>query len=223
MLQLNVIVLGKKNNFSSYLKKLNEVFDTIKISEHISTENIDTGDAPLPHLIFFEEQESMVMDFIYAQESDSNRKNTPVILATTITDEIFIKSALSTGIIDLIQLPLNPSIFVLKLSKLLQIKSNKTAAHNKHFGIIPILNKDNLSVTYKGKTNALTLKEFRLLELLTNRVNSVVTREEITKLVWPGKKEEDSRIIDTYIRKLRSKLGQRIITTIIGKGYIIKA
>lgn len=72
----------------------------------------------------------------------------------------------------------------------------------------------------------LTIKEYELLEFLMRNKNTPITREEITKKVWKQNYQNDSNIIDVYIKRLRSKIGpssdnQNLIKSIRGMGYVI--
>ncbi|HVD96916.1 MAG TPA: response regulator transcription factor [Cytophagaceae bacterium] len=72
----------------------------------------------------------------------------------------------------------------------------------------------------------MTSKEFSLLEFLLINKERIVTRAEIAEHVWDGN-VKNTNVIDVYINFLRKKLeqesGQRLIHTIVGMGYILRA
>ena len=75
-----------------------------------------------------------------------------------------------------------------------------------------------------GKSIELTSTEFSLLQLLINRCNDVVTREQILNEVWGYETYPDSRIVDNHILNLRQKLEVNPhkpdhILTVHGLGY----
>jgi len=77
-----------------------------------------------------------------------------------------------------------------------------------------------------NKIIELTIKEYELLEFLMRNKNTPITREEITQKVWKQNYQNDSNIIDVYIKRLRSKIGpssdkQNLIKSIRGMGYVI--
>lgn len=85
-----------------------------------------------------------------------------------------------------------------------------------------VVNKDTYVVFYKKEEILLPRKEFELLYLLTSRPDKVFTREEIFKHIWGkelSKNPKEGRTIDVHIRKLRSKISEKIILTIKGIGY----
>ncbi len=75
------------------------------------------------------------------------------------------------------------------------------------------------SVYRSGERMALTAKEFALLEVLASNPGRVYTREELIERVWDGRFDAESNVVDTYVRNLRRKLGDRVIQTMRGVGY----
>lgn len=73
----------------------------------------------------------------------------------------------------------------------------------------------------------LTIKEFNLLEFLMRHAGTVVTRAMIAERVWEHSFESFTNIIDVYINYLRKKVdngnGQKMILTVRGQGYMLKA
>jgi two-component system phosphate regulon response regulator PhoB len=69
----------------------------------------------------------------------------------------------------------------------------------------------------------LTATEFKLLKLLMERKGRVQTRENLLVNVWNYDTDTETRTIDTHIRRLREKLGERadLIETVRGVGYRI--
>ena len=75
-----------------------------------------------------------------------------------------------------------------------------------------------------GKQIALTAKEFRILETLSNRPLKIFTRDELLNIVWGYDYLGDSRSVDMTIMRLRKKLEEdaenpRYVKTIYGFGY----
>ena len=72
-----------------------------------------------------------------------------------------------------------------------------------------------------GEAVALPNKEYLLMELFLNNKNQLFTRSQILNKVWGYDYYGDGRAVDTYIKKLRKKLGvhSHRIQTIIKAGY----
>ncbi|WP_438495234.1 response regulator transcription factor [Paenibacillus sp. IHBB 3054] len=75
-----------------------------------------------------------------------------------------------------------------------------------------------------GAEIELTPKEYDLLWLLIRNKGIVISRDTILMRIWGIEFEGDSRVVDSHIKKLRSKLGyeSRYIRTVIGTGYIFE-
>ncbi len=78
-----------------------------------------------------------------------------------------------------------------------------------------------------GKELDLSAKEFSLLEYLVRNKGKIVTRTMIAEHVWDINFDTGTNVIDVYInylrRKLEKKPSNKIIQTVRGKGYILKA
>ncbi len=72
-----------------------------------------------------------------------------------------------------------------------------------------------------GEPVALPNKEYLLMELFLNNKNQLFTRSQILNKVWGYDYYGDGRAVDTYIKKLRKKLGvhSHRIQTIMKAGY----
>ena len=78
-----------------------------------------------------------------------------------------------------------------------------------------------------GKEIQLSAKESALLEFLLRKAGTVVTRTMIAEHVWDINFDTDTNVIDVYINYLRKKIDagvkKKLIHTVRGKGYILKA
>ena len=76
-------------------------------------------------------------------------------------------------------------------------------------------------VTIEGRNIDLSYKEFELLAYFMENNGIALSREKILTSVWNYDYFGDARTIDTHVKKLRSKLGEKgnLIATIWGLGY----
>lgn len=89
------------------------------------------------------------------------------------------------------------------------------------------INLDSRTVDADSKPVHLTSKEYGILELLTLRKGSLLTKEMFLNHLYGGIDEPDLKIIDVFVCKLRKKLakatgGVNYIETIWGRGYILR-
>jgi len=89
------------------------------------------------------------------------------------------------------------------------------------------VNLDAKTVEVEGKTVHLTGKEYQMLELLSLRKGTTLTKEMFLNHLYGGMDEPELKIIDVFICKLRKKLaeatgGQNHIETVWGRGYVLR-
>jgi DNA-binding response OmpR family regulator len=82
-------------------------------------------------------------------------------------------------------------------------------------------------VTARGRSLALTTKEYSLLELFLRHPGQVLSREQITRQVWSGDFDGNSNVLEVHVRNVRRKLAEaghdEAIETVRGTGYRFKS
>lgn len=89
------------------------------------------------------------------------------------------------------------------------------------------VNLDAKTVSAEGETVHLTGKEYQMLELLSLRKGTTLTKEMFLNHLYGGMDEPELKIIDVFICKLRKKLdkatgGENYIETVWGRGYVLR-
>ena len=89
------------------------------------------------------------------------------------------------------------------------------------------VNLDAKTVEVAGKSVHLTGKEYQMLELLSLRKGTTLTKEMFLNHLYGGMDEPELKIIDVFICKLRKKLaaatgGSNYIETVWGRGYVLR-
>lgn len=89
------------------------------------------------------------------------------------------------------------------------------------------VNLDAKTVEVDSKTVHLTGKEYQMLELLSLRKGTTLTKEMFLNHLYGGMDEPELKIIDVFICKLRKKLstatgGDNYIETVWGRGYVLR-
>ncbi|MDG2451356.1 MAG: response regulator transcription factor [Paracoccaceae bacterium] len=90
-----------------------------------------------------------------------------------------------------------------------------------------MVNLDAKTVEVGGKTVHLTGKEYQMIELLSLRKGTTLTKEMFLNHLYGGMDEPELKIIDVFICKLRKKLatatgGESHIETVWGRGYVLR-
>lgn len=144
----------------------------------------------------------------------------PIIMLTAKADERDELQGFELGVDEYISKPFSPKILVARVEAILRRTSQVSADDILEAGGIRI-DKAAHSVTVDGKPIDLSYKEFELLTYFMENKGIALSREKILNSVWNYDYFGDARTIDTHVKKLRSKIGEKgnLIKTIWGMGY----
>ena len=143
----------------------------------------------------------------------------PIIMLTAKGEENDELQGFDLGVDEYISKPFSPKILVARVEAILR-RSNVVEHDWMDVGGIQI-NKAAHMVSVDGKTIDLSYKEFELLSYFIENQGIALSREKILNHVWNYDYFGDARTIDTHVKKLRSKLGEKgnYIKTVWGMGY----
>ena len=143
----------------------------------------------------------------------------PVIMLTARSEERDELQGFSLGVDEYISKPFSPKILVARVEAILR-SSNASGGDALSVGGI-LIDKAAHQVTIDGKEVELSFKEFELLSYFVENQGIALSREKILNNVWNYDYFGDARTIDTHVKKLRSKMGDKgdYIKTIWGMGY----
>ena len=144
----------------------------------------------------------------------------PIIMLTAKSDERDELQGFDLGVDEYITKPFSPKILVARVEAILRRSNLLTSEDIISAGGIE-LNKSAHQVKIDGKDIELSFKEFELLAYFMENQGIALSREKILNNVWTYDYFGDARTIDTHVKKLRSKLGEKgeLIKTIWGMGY----
>ncbi len=144
----------------------------------------------------------------------------PIIMLTARGDERDELLGFELGVDEYISKPFSPKILVARVEAILRRTSALSTEEILSAGAITI-NKAAHQVTIDGREIELSFKEFELLTYFVENQGLALSREKILNSVWNYDYFGDARTIDTHVKKLRSKMGERgdYIKTIWGMGY----
>ena len=143
----------------------------------------------------------------------------PIIMLTARGSENDELRGFDLGVDEYIGKPFSPKILVARVQALLR-RTNSMSEENLEYGGI-VLNRSAHEVRIDGKRIDLSFKEFELLTYFIENKDIALSRERILNHVWDYDYFGDARTIDTHVKKLRSKMGDKgkFIKTIWGMGY----
>ena len=145
----------------------------------------------------------------------------PIIMLTAKAEERDELQGFQLGVDEYISKPFSPKILVARVEAILR-RTNQLGAKEEILEAGGIrIDKAAHSVTIDGKSVDLSYKEFELMTYFAENQGIALSREKILNNVWNYDYFGDARTIDTHVKKLRSKMGEKgdLIKTIWGMGY----
>ncbi len=144
----------------------------------------------------------------------------PIIMLTARSEERDELQGFDLGVDEYISKPFSPKILVARANAILRRTLGTDGGDVLSAGGITI-DKSAHIVKIDGKPVDLSFKEFELLAYFVENQGIALSREKILNNVWNYDYFGDARTIDTHVKKLRSKLGDKgeYIRTIWGMGY----
>ena len=144
----------------------------------------------------------------------------PIIMLTAKAEEQDELLGFELGVDEYISKPFSLKILVARVEAILRRTNQLDRKEILSAGGI-VIDKAAHQVTLDGKQVELSYKEFELLSYFLENQGIALSREKILNNVWNYDYFGDARTIDTHVKKLRSKLGDKgeMIKTIWGMGY----
>ena len=194
---------------------------------------VEAGDGNQALDIFFEKKDIAlvildvmmpVMDGYAVCREIRSYSKVPIIMLTAKSEERDELMGFQLGVDEYISKPFSPKILVARVEAILR-RTNQLEAEQKLESGGIVINKSAHSVTIDNKSVELSYKEFELLSYFLENVGIALSREKILNNVWDYDYFGDARTIDTHVKKLRNKMGEKgeLIKTIWGMGYKFEA
>ncbi|MBW6506930.1 MAG: response regulator transcription factor [Rhodobacteraceae bacterium] len=153
------------------------------------------------------------------------RVETPILILTGADDTENKLKGFGFGADDYMTKPFHREELVARIHAIIR-RSKGHAQSVIRTGKIAV-NLDAKTVDAEGKPVHLTGKEYQMLELLSLRKGTTLTKEMFLNHLYGGMDEPELKIIDVFICKLRKKLaevtqGENYIETVWGRGYVLR-
>ncbi len=154
-----------------------------------------------------------------------SRVDTPVLILSGLSEPEDKVRGLGTGADDFLTKPFNKKELLARIQAIIR----RSAGHSQSIietGRMKV-NLDSHTVEVEGQSIHLTGKEDGILELLSLRKGTTLTKEMFLNHLYGGMDEPEWKIIDVFICKLRKKLaaatgGVTYIETVWGRGYVLR-
>ncbi|MBQ6544471.1 MAG: response regulator transcription factor [Lachnospiraceae bacterium] len=190
---------------------------------------LEAGDGEQAVDIFFSEKDiALILLDVMMPKMDGwevcreirKESKVPIVMLTARADERDELLGFELGVDEYISKPFSPRILVARIEALLRRSGISGSSDVIEAGGIRI-DKTAHTVTIDGRQIELSFKEFELLTYFLENQGIALSREKILNAVWNYDYFGDARTIDTHVKKLRSKMGEKgnLIRTIWGMGY----
>lgn len=192
-------------------------------------EVLEAGDGVEAMDLFYEEKEvALVILDVMMPKMDGwqtlreirQTSQVPVIMLTARSEERDELQGFKLGVDEYISKPFSPEILVARVEAVLRRSHAVGVGEVLEAGGITV-DKAAHQVKIDGKEIDLSFKEFELMAYFVENQGIALSREKILNNVWNYDYFGDARTIDTHVKKLRSKMGEKgnYIKTIWGMGY----
>ena len=190
---------------------------------------IEAGDGEEAVDIFFREKDiALILLDIMMPKMDGwqvcreirQYSKVPIIMLTARSDERDELLGFNLGVDEYISKPFSPKILVARVDAVLR-RSGAASSEDVLESAGIRIDRTAHQVTIDEHPVDLSFKEFELLSYFVENKGIALSREKILNAVWNYDYFGDARTIDTHVKKLRSKMGDKgnLIKTIGGMGY----
>ncbi|MBZ9729001.1 response regulator transcription factor [Salegentibacter sp. JZCK2] len=227
---MNILLVEDEPNVASLLHKC--------LSEKSHRIGIATNGQMGLDLILSQNYDLVLLDIMLPDKSgleileelQQAKNQTPIILLTALDTTETVVKGLNLGADDYIVKPFKIDELLARVNAVSRRKlKSETSTEEKERKIIfnNIAIDDGAKRVFKDKVEIkLTATEYKLLKVLIENNNKVLSREQILEKVWGVEYDLGTNVVDVYINYLRKKLKDnsedRLIQTVIGMGYVVR-
>jgi DNA-binding response OmpR family regulator len=148
---------------------------------------------------------------------------TPVLLLSAKDGEVDQADGLDLGADGYLVKPFSFVVLVAQVRAMLRRSAAAGAERRLRVGDL-VVDRGSREVRFAGEVVALSPREFAVLDALASRAGSVVTKDELLRMVWGDEQAATRNAVEVYVGYLRKKLelagAGGIVRTVRGHGYL---
>ncbi|RTE67268.1 DNA-binding response regulator [Amphritea opalescens] len=149
------------------------------------------------------------------------KNNIPVLVLTARSAWQERVDGFDAGADDYLPKPFHTEELLARMTSLLRRANQQISAQLEASGLT--LDENTQSVIREGVEVALTGTEFRLLRYMMHNPGRVLSKLQLVEHMYDDCAENDSNVVEAYIKMLRKKIGREMISTKRGQGYVFGA
>lgn len=157
------------------------------------------------------------------QRLRADRVRTPVLLVSAKDGEIDQADGLDLGADGYLVKPFSFVVLVAQVRAMLRRSSASSSDRRLRVGEL-VVDRATREVRFAGESVVLSPREFAVLDVLVSRAGSVVTKDELLRMVWGDEHAATRNAVEVYVGYLRRKLelagAGGIVRTVRGHGYV---
>ena len=179
----------------------------------------------LPNVVVLDIQLPDIDGYEVLRRFRAAKINTPILILSGLSGPDQKIKGLGYGADDYLTKPFNKGELIARIQAIVRRSKGHSESVIRTGKLV--VNLDARSVEVESKSLHLTSKEYGILELLSLRKGSTITKEMFLNHLYGGIDEPELKIIDVFVCKLRKKLqdaagGENYIETVWGRGYVLK-
>ncbi|MGY3817310.1 response regulator transcription factor [Gemella taiwanensis] len=208
------------NSIAGYLNKWQYTTHEVSNFQNVITEFVEEK----PDIVLMDINLPYFDGYYFCEEIRKISK-VPIIFISSASDDMNIVMAMNIGADDFIEKPFKLVVLKAKIEALLRRVYNFNSSNSLivYKEVIFDINKDEIK--YKDNIATLTKNESKILTILLENREKIVSREDIIAALWQSDNFIDENTLSVNINRLRAKLKSigidEFITTKKGKGYIV--
>ena len=208
------------NSIAGYLNKWQYTTHEVSNFQNVITEFVEEK----PDIVLMDINLPYFDGYYFCEEIRKISK-VPIIFISSASDDMNIVMAMNIGADDFIEKPFKLVVLKAKIEALLRRVYNFNSSNSLivYKEVIFDINKDEIK--YKDNVATLTKNESKILTILLENREKIVSREDIIAALWQSDNFIDENTLSVNINRLRAKLKSigidEFITTKKGKGYIV--
>lgn len=208
------------NSIAGYLNKWQYSTHEVNNFQNVITEFVEEK----PDIVLMDINLPYFDGYYFCEEIRKISK-VPIIFISSASDDMNIVMAMNIGADDFIEKPFKLVVLKAKIEALLRRVYNFNTSNSLivYKEVIFDINKDELK--YKDNIATLTKNESKILTILLENREKIVSREDIIAALWQSDNFIDENTLSVNVNRLRSKLKdigiEDFIATKKGKGYMV--